>query len=269
MMHVGAGKDSDEACSPVFVSGKGKTIAALARSSVIVSSPSYAGPSSPGVAFLEPEELIENIARCKKIADVVIVFLHWGLEEYAYPAPAQLRLARRLVEAGAHGIIGHHPHVLQGVERIGDCVVAYSLGNFLFDEFSWRPGDEEKDIMFKLSEANRKGMILKMEWGGEGLMDVSQVYTQIDYGGIKLDSDCEREGEFERLSEPLSKAVYPYWWRSYALKREWDLRLKSILKPSKIVRSLLKIRAHHIKDVLSALIRSSRVAREKSTNPYE
>jgi poly-gamma-glutamate capsule biosynthesis protein CapA/YwtB (metallophosphatase superfamily) len=51
----------------------------------------------------------------------------------AYPSSEQKKLAHKFVDAGADIILGHHPHVLQGVESYDGAVIAYSLGNFLFD----------------------------------------------------------------------------------------------------------------------------------------
>jgi hypothetical protein len=65
--------------------------------------------------------------------DLLIVFVHWG-EEYAdEPGAHQRRAARALIDRGADLVVGHHPHVLQGIERHGRAAIAYSLGNFLFE----------------------------------------------------------------------------------------------------------------------------------------
>ena len=59
--------------------------------------------------------------------------LHWGEEFLDYPSASQVVFAHKLVDAGASLILGHHPHVLQGIERYKGAVIAYSLGNFVFD----------------------------------------------------------------------------------------------------------------------------------------
>jgi poly-gamma-glutamate synthesis protein (capsule biosynthesis protein) len=66
-------------------------------------------------------------------ADVRIVSLHWGDEYVSFPSPVQIAAARAIVDAGAHLILGHHSHVLQPVVKMGNALVAFSLGNFLFD----------------------------------------------------------------------------------------------------------------------------------------
>lgn len=77
---------------------------------------------------------IENEVRgLKTRVDVLIVSLHWGDEFIDRPSPAEIRLARRICDAGADLIVGHHPHVLKGIENYRSQVIAYSLGNFVCD----------------------------------------------------------------------------------------------------------------------------------------
>lgn len=91
----------------------------------------------PELPFLSTRDMESELAPVVKAAreghDVIAVIVHWG-EEYAdAPALVQMRAARALVDAGADLVIGHHPHVLQGIERHGAGIIAYSLGNFVFE----------------------------------------------------------------------------------------------------------------------------------------
>lgn len=67
----------------------------------------------------------------------LICSIHWGLEFLDYPGPDQIDLAHQLIDAGVDVIFGHHPHVLQPVERYKNGLIFYSLGNFVFD--LWPP----------------------------------------------------------------------------------------------------------------------------------
>ena len=58
--------------------------------------------------------------------------LHWGIEKAFYPSPKQVALAHKLIDSGATIILGHHPHVIQGIENYKSGLIAYSLGNFQF-----------------------------------------------------------------------------------------------------------------------------------------
>lgn len=80
------------------------------------------------------EQSIQLTRRIAGRCDLVIVSLHWGNEYMDHPDRTQVEIVRQFSEAGAHLLIGHHPHVLQGVEVLGEMVAAYSLGNFIFDQ---------------------------------------------------------------------------------------------------------------------------------------
>jgi poly-gamma-glutamate capsule biosynthesis protein CapA/YwtB (metallophosphatase superfamily) len=88
------------------------------------------------VNLLDEELMVKDIQRAKELADVIILSVHWGNEYQRIPTDAQKHLAQKLLEAGADIIFGHHPHVLQPIERLPlsdgrTGVVFYSLGNFL------------------------------------------------------------------------------------------------------------------------------------------
>lgn len=113
--------------------------------------------------------LIESAARR---ANLVIVSVHWGMEYDPGPTPRQLALAREWVNAGAGLIIGQHPHVLQRVDwlprpgRSDQALVAYSLGNALFDQPA--PPD------------SNRGALLLVDWGVQGIQSVHALPFHID-----------------------------------------------------------------------------------------
>lgn len=74
----------------------------------------------------------EDILELKKSNSVVIINFHWGNESEYYPIDAQKQLARFAIDNGADIILGHHPHVIQGIEQYKNRIIAYSLGNFCF-----------------------------------------------------------------------------------------------------------------------------------------
>jgi hypothetical protein len=92
----------------------------------------YATETDPGVAPATEARLLARVAAAKAQAAVVVCVLHADFEFSDYPAPARVRLARALVDHGADLVIQHHPHVVQGIERYGAGLIAYSLGNFVF-----------------------------------------------------------------------------------------------------------------------------------------
>jgi gamma-polyglutamate biosynthesis protein CapA len=75
----------------------------------------------------------KDISDLKKLADIIIVSVHWGLELMLSPSNNTIKLARQIIDSGADIILGHHSHTLQGIERYKDKLINYSLGNFVFD----------------------------------------------------------------------------------------------------------------------------------------
>jgi poly-gamma-glutamate synthesis protein (capsule biosynthesis protein) len=102
----------------------------------------------------DAQAALDQIRELKGEADALAVSLHWGEEYMPVPSPSQIRLAHEMVDAGASLILGHHPHVLQGVERYRHGVIAYSLGNFVAD--FWQ--DYARRTMLLKCTLNRKGV---------------------------------------------------------------------------------------------------------------
>ena len=87
-------------------------------------------------------------------AELIIVQVHWGIEGDNYPDGSQTSLAHAAIDAGADLVIGHHPHVLQGLERYKGRMIAYSLGNFCF---GGNQNPRDKDTMIYRQTFTVKG----------------------------------------------------------------------------------------------------------------
>jgi len=167
---VGAGKDINEARSAGLVEAQGIKFAFLAYSEMADMFWSYQYPrrlkatqDTPGIAPLVTDDVAADIAAVRPEVDYVIVSLHWGVEYQHLPEDYQRELAHKLIDAGADVVIGHHPHCLQGVEVYKQGLIAYSLGNFVFDQ-NW-------------SEKTKEGLLLRMtftpaEWENAELLPV-------------------------------------------------------------------------------------------------
>jgi len=92
----------------------------------------------PPYAEGDVEAVEKDVRRLGRSADAVVVSLHWGEEFLSAPSTSEVAAARRIIDAGAAVIVGHHPHVLRPVERYGQGVICYSLGNFVTD-MVWQP----------------------------------------------------------------------------------------------------------------------------------
>jgi poly-gamma-glutamate synthesis protein (capsule biosynthesis protein) len=117
-------------CKPVIFNKKGQKIGFLGYAFEI---DKYCD-SETCYAFGEPTSLIfKDINRLRTQVDLLIVSCHWGDEFVQIPSAEIIQLARDMVIAGVDIVVGHHPHVLQGVENYRNKIIAYSLGNFIFD----------------------------------------------------------------------------------------------------------------------------------------
>jgi poly-gamma-glutamate capsule biosynthesis protein CapA/YwtB (metallophosphatase superfamily) len=161
IMVAGSGANLTEARRPAIVKSAGKRVALLAYSSILPTG--YAADASrPGCAPMRAhthyeqiehdqpgtppriltfadkndlDSLCADIRAAKETADVVLVSLHWGIHFVrASVADYQREIARAAIAAGADAILGHHPHLLKGVDFIAGKPVFYSLGNFAIEQ---------------------------------------------------------------------------------------------------------------------------------------
>jgi poly-gamma-glutamate synthesis protein (capsule biosynthesis protein) len=137
---VGAGENATEAHAPFILERNGLRLAFLAYVDVPNEFTGFdthtwiATVNQPGVAWANLDQIKTDVAAAKLQADVVVVFLHSGYEETIKVAAHQREEAIAAINAGAALVVGSHPHILQGIERYHGGLIAYSLGNFVFDD---------------------------------------------------------------------------------------------------------------------------------------
>jgi hypothetical protein len=174
-----------------------------------------------GRGFLDPQSgltinavdeaaIIEDLDRLEPLCDLSIVSLHWGIEKVFYPSPDQIRLAYKLIDNGATVILGHHPHVIQGIEEYKHGLIAYSLGNF---QFRFNP----KECMGKSNKRTNQSIILSVQLSKAGLeaYDVVPVIIGEDFAPYVPDEKKQEEINYflSEVSVPLSKSAYSEkWW---------------------------------------------------------
>ncbi len=128
--HFGAGRTRADAETTLYHECGGRTIALLG---VCDAAYHFAGPDSPGIAPLDWSGLGRRVREARTKSDLIIAHVHADLEFTAHPSTGRVRRSRWLAEQGAHLVIEHHPHVFQGIETHKGSLIAYSLGNFVFD----------------------------------------------------------------------------------------------------------------------------------------
>ena len=141
---LGAGADSAAAWAPLRRTVRGVRVSVIAATDVLdddLRDLWTAGPAKPGLASAKDGTAFADALRAERPqTDVLVAFLHWGVEKQSCPSTRQRELARALVDAGADVVVGSHAHVLQPVTSLRapgpggerSAVVAYGLGNFVF-----------------------------------------------------------------------------------------------------------------------------------------
>ena len=125
---LGISSNEEFSSAPVFFEKKNKKIGFLGYSLV-----NELYSKKIMYAKGEPEKIKKDLKKVKDQSDLVVLSLHWGLELMEKPSQAIRILAHSFIDAGADIILGHHPHVLQGIETYRAKPIFYSLGNFVFD----------------------------------------------------------------------------------------------------------------------------------------
>lgn len=109
---------------------------------------------------LDPLKMKADLLKDRDNGYLSILSCHWGEEHVHYPNYNHINLARTIAQYNDDIIIhGHHPHVIQGIENIGRSIIAYSLGNFCFDDVYTDKSDKP---LVKLSKDNKETYILSI-----------------------------------------------------------------------------------------------------------
>ena len=126
---VGAGLTDEQAHAPLTLTVNGQTIHIV---NVSEGEDLTASNGGPGVFGWDIPRATALVRTCKTRGGVVIAIAHAGLEYVPYPPLYVVSAFRALIDAGADCVIGHHPHVPQGIEQWRGRPILYSLGNFVF-----------------------------------------------------------------------------------------------------------------------------------------
>lgn len=206
--HAGAGETEEEAFAAKFIDVKGLRLAFLAFTDpALVPDPYLAGAGRPGVAFLDREKMAAAVQGAKEKADFVVVSIHAGTEYEPLPDQAQMRFARQAVDAGADLVLGHHPHVVQKVEKYKGKYIFYSLGNLVFDQ--------------KWSRATRIGLTAKIYISADGVekFELLPVYIN-DQDQPQVLADEEARTVLENTGLRLEETIVPAWDEENRVFRE-------------------------------------------------
>ncbi len=158
--YVGGGLTKAEAEEPVIIEKNGLKVGFLGFSDV---GPSWlvATEQDAGILLASNFRFADIISQAAKQTDVLIVTIHFGEEYQKIHNDKQEQIAKKALMAGATAVIGHHPHVVQDEETINNQYIAYSLGNFVFDQ--------------NFSAETMSGLALKLKLSQDGVVGVEKL----------------------------------------------------------------------------------------------
>jgi len=196
LSQFGGGHNLSEAHRPLIVERQGLRIALLGYSEFMPRS-FEADHNFPGVAWSEDEQVVADIRKARIFyqADLVIPVMHWGWENERTSNERQRQLARLMIDAGADGVIGGHPHVTQEIEHYQGKPIIYSVGNFVMKETD--------------NARQRQGWVLRLQLDKQGVAAFDTRVAAISMDGIPtLDSTtaspCWQRGQAAPgLCQPL------------------------------------------------------------------
>jgi len=187
---VGIGANEGSAYAAWHTSVNGAKVAVIAASQVRDETlANYtAGPDSPGIASAESDLLLQAVRADRAAGDIVVVYLHWGVEYTSCPDADQRDLAGTLAKAGA-AIIGTHVHQLQGAGwRPDGAFVAYGLGNYLW----WRSFGNAQDDNGVLTLRFRSGRVVTARFAPAHLDDRGVPVPATGTAAARIDAEWEQ-----------------------------------------------------------------------------
>lgn len=151
---IGAGKNIEEAMKPYYfiINGYKFAFVNATRAEKYIMTPE-ATETNPGVfRCYDPTNMVNLIKEVEKESDYVITIIHFGKEGYHELEEEQVKSAKMYIDAGSDAVVGHHAHVLQGIEFYNNKPIIYNLGDFIFN------ANTEETAMFQIKLKNNGEM---------------------------------------------------------------------------------------------------------------
>jgi hypothetical protein len=213
---VGAGMTAEEIARPLIWETEAGRLAVLnwVFPETHPECDAFPGPNCwPGLP-----QAVAAIQALRQQVDWVLVVAHWSDELFAFPPPAERQVARALAGAGADMIIGHHPHVVRGCEKVASCPVFYSLGNYYFSNFQ----DARGAWIVQTAPLNRQGLGVLLDLDRErGLSYRLLSFVQEDQQTF-LDPRRRAARQVQRTSGALSPDLDAYETWYHSKRRRFD-----------------------------------------------
>jgi len=182
--------------------------------------------------------MLDSIKKNCNSVDITIVSVHWGwgYEHMHTPSPEEIKIGHEIIDNGADIVLGHHSHVLQPIELYKNKIIAYSLGNCIFD--MWR-------------KENRIGGILEIYIDSENNFSVNILpFEQVDFQ-IKMDMSKIDEFNNSLIVKKITSEPKYYEYTNKKRKEHQKEVIKYYL--TNFYRFPLKINLFYLNDLLSTI----------------
>lgn len=219
IINGGAGNNLEEASRMVVLEKNGLRIGIwiLAEKELNV-----ATENSPGSSFFNPELNVHEISKLRGQVDFLVCFVHAGHEFMLTPSPRIRKAYRSFIEAGADAVVGHHPHVPQGVEEYMGGWIFYSLGNLVFDS-PYVSSYENTD----------HGYMVRMQVGRHEIFDIDIIPYRLEKNIAVAELSMGELSEYKLFLERISRQItdnelFIKEWERNVITR-WNQDFKRVL----------------------------------------
>ncbi len=166
ILYTGAGFNIEEAHSPTIIELEDKTKVGFLGYTEFLFPYAYANENRSGITMFSMDNMKKDIEKGKQNVDILVVTFHYGEEYQKIQNENQEFISRMAIDYGADIIIGHHPHVTQEVEEYKNKYIAYSLGNFVFDQY--------------FSEETMKGFMIEAKVKDKEIVEINKIHYKLN-----------------------------------------------------------------------------------------
>lgn len=263
---VGAGEDLERARRLEVLERRGRRVGFLAFCHASTQPSDMADSESFGVAPLELEAVAKAVRRARPEVDHLVLLLHWGLEYSPLPTPEQVELAHAAVDAGADLIIGHHSHMLQGIEHYNNGIIAYSLGNCTDSDVDWV--GPERHYESRMTTTDREGLALAVTLEDDGVHLEQMIPLWLNEPGQPEPAEGDRAQRIlqavEERSVALTNADLERYWEDTLVKKRVMAPIRHWWSQGSFWNRLCSLRLSHFKTLFVLIITFLRIKMGRS-----
>ena len=194
IVYAGVGRTERDAVKPAVVNVGGANIAFYSANGIYPFEVSGKAGSVMRTGTIDSPSFKKSISEGKDLYDVIFLLLHTGEEYLQFPESEKVTQMHRLIDMGIDVVLGSHPHVIQALEVYNEGLIAYSLGNLIFDQ-NW-------------SEETSRGMLLEMGFLQNNILYYRPRLVYIDSTQARIVSDADSKSILSKLTTEYRSHEY-------------------------------------------------------------